>query len=395
MKFHSLLNLEQFVLEKLSPPGAIGLEAGAGECRALIAQVEKDVKQTFALMSATCISNELQGRHLDLLYKQCRNLSNTLHSYGTGPDLASDLRDEVQIAILDLLEYLQIQYDLFSPSLQVPLLQLRVVATELEARLGQMLPLMKQYHIDQRLQAVIVSKISKLRDKGRATRAQVAHLENIQHHVLKEFKGRFGDYNERFCDFLQRSNFNAEAFLRYRKTKLHEVLEEKAEPEELYSHLCDLEKIFKTTYYKKKVMPYETRLPDVKKVMLEYVRAEMDCLRKKERGLAKAVVVVNPPTTFSAMAPSEETLEKLSLSMSVDVLSYFFRLLISIGVVSNPTKASVLRFLSKNVTTPGAVDRDISLKSLENKFKLVEESTRVATRGILVKMLNQVDEECA
>ena len=396
MKFPSILALEKLMQEKLAPGMVLDPELDVAQIRLLMAEADEDVQQTFQVILGVPIGTDLVSRHLDLLYKQCRGLSNTLFGYGQGQGLQGDLREEVQSCLMGLMDYLLIQHDdLLNPALLVPALHFTVAMDSLEAAQPRMLALMKQFHIDPKLQTLVLSKISKLRKKGKASWAQLRHLENIQQFIGEEFNGRFGNHNQRLCGFLQRSNFNADGFLDYSKAALLKSLEDIPGPVEQYRQLCDLERIFKTSYYKKDMLPYEARLPYVKAVLLEYVRAEMECLRKKERGLSKPVIVLNTPAAAPQVVDPEREGAKLSVSCSVEVLAYFFRLLIEQGLVTNPSRASVLRFLCSHVETPGSASRDISLKSMENKYKQVLQSTLSSTRAILQKMMKQLEETCA
>lgn len=396
MKFHALIALEKFVLEELAPGADMSRQADLQTCRSLIGQVGKDVKGAFGSVALIPVGNGLVSRQLDLLYKQCRNLSDALHAYGAEQGLRGQLREEVQQALLGLLEHLLERYDeLLSLDLQVARLHFVAAVEGLETRLGSIVSLMKQYHVDPGLQAVIVSKISKLRDKGKASWSQIRHLEHIQNYIRSSMSGRYDNATVALSEYLQRSNFNTGGFLLYCKKQFDQLMESQSGPVEAYSKLCDLEKMYKTACYKKYAEPYEPRLPRVKAALLKCVRAEMDCLRKKERGLAKAVIVLNAsPPVWNSTGEKGDACEKLSVSLSVEQLTYFFKLLIAVGLVRNPSKASVLRFLARHVETPGAISRDISLKSLDNKYSQVARSTVLAMRVILMKMVRQIDEAC-
>ncbi|MNY72668.1 hypothetical protein D3C86_2112770 [compost metagenome] len=62
------------------------------------------------------------------------------------------------------------------------------------------------------------------------------------------------------------------------------------------------------------------------------------------------------------------------------------------GVIT-ALKGELLLFISRNFKTPGVGDTDLSLKSLNNKYRQVVKNTSIAVRSILMKMLKHLDNE--
>lgn len=84
---------------------------------------------------------------------------------------------------------------------------------------------------------------------------------------------------------------------------------------------------------------------------------------------------------------------RIRVLLSAEGLAYFFKLLNKAGALDAGPVSRMIVSLSKNFTTRGIGHGTLSTHSLTTKYKQVVQTTAVAVRALLVKMLKQLDEE--
>lgn len=85
----------------------------------------------------------------------------------------------------------------------------------------------------------------------------------------------------------------------------------------------------------------------------------------------------------------------MKVSLSVDGLAYLIRLMVEAGVILAGSRSELMEFISRHVQTPGIGEGHLSVKSLNNKYKQVVQSTINAVRAALMRMLKILEGKIA
>ena len=241
---------------------------------------------------------------------------------------------------------------------------------------------MTAYYADKRLQAVIIGKMAGLKTAGSDSAGQISYCENLQSQILEICKGKTANITVALRELLLEMNFNTRGFIAYCKSDIDATLEGHCTEDEKFEYLYALERKFKTLICNNKGITFEPLLPKLKDAILKHVKAEISFMKKK-RGL----FIENTWQSAELQALSE----RLDMRISVEVLAFFFRLLLEVGVVGS-SRARLLEFLSRNFCTPKTRGKHLSASSVESKYRQVAQSTASTVRAILKKMLKLVEE---
>ncbi|WP_316817984.1 hypothetical protein [Pedobacter nyackensis] len=84
---------------------------------------------------------------------------------------------------------------------------------------------------------------------------------------------------------------------------------------------------------------------------------------------------------------------RIRVLLSAEALAYFFKLLYKAGVLDSGPVSRLIVSLSKNFTTRGVGNAQLSSGSLMTKYKQVVQTTAKSVRALLVKMTKQLDDE--
>ena len=84
---------------------------------------------------------------------------------------------------------------------------------------------------------------------------------------------------------------------------------------------------------------------------------------------------------------------RIRVLLSAEGLAYFFKLLYKAGALDAGPVARLVVAISKNFTTAGMVNGQLSSNSIMTKYKQVVQATARSVRALLVKMLRLLDEE--
>lgn len=84
---------------------------------------------------------------------------------------------------------------------------------------------------------------------------------------------------------------------------------------------------------------------------------------------------------------------RIRVLLSAESLAYFFKLLHKAGALDAGPVSRMIVSLTKNFTTRGIGNGQLSSYSLMTKYKQVVQRTATAVRALLVKMLKLLDEE--
>ncbi|SDJ97510.1 hypothetical protein SAMN04487898_105191 [Pedobacter sp. ok626] len=383
MKTHTTTTLQYLVLECLAPNCPELSDEEIEDWMERLPCIRQDMLQlmNFALFGS--FGNKLVKRHMVQICKECTLMLDALHGYPDFPERMIPLYQQVLDCLGQILMHQQEHYAQYlDPLAKMPLIYYHKAAEAIEAKVEALVIAMTRYYADKTLQSLVVGKMTGLLKNGSGSWQQINCLENLQEKIMDLCIGRSYNMTSGLKDLLIRLNFNTPGFLAYCKESIVTDLDKDYELNHKYNFLFHCQREFTRLTKKYDGVRLEPSFPKIKDSLLEFVTAELACLDRKRR---LETVVIDPlaPTTFS----------RLPVSISVDVLAYFFKLLVKVRVVMPSGKSGLMLFISKSFQTPGIKNAEISPKSLESKYRQVTKSTAVAIRSILVNMLNQVDEE--
>jgi hypothetical protein len=382
MKNETIVTLQKLVLERMSPGQPPMDEQEQEQWVDWLPEISASVLNTMSKAVFSFHSDKLIKRHLSQIRKECTIMLDALDD---DPEFTANwpkLHQMVVDCLLGILQHLRLNYNKYlDTDLAMPKLLYHAAVLKLEADTIPMVTAMTRYHADKRLQAVVVGKMTGLLKKGFGTWHQIAYLEKLQGSIMRLCTGPVTNVTDQLRVLLLRANFNTSGFLSYCKDQIDDKMAECYELSERYDCLFHYQQEFSCIAYRHKSKRFEPGQPKVKEVLLEYVNAALRRLNTKRR-------IANEKKT---MTPAEQTC-KLPVSITVDVLAYFFRLLMTAGVVTS-SKGALLLFISRSFRTPGGGDGDISLKSIDNKYRQVVKNTSITVRSILMKMLKQLDDD--
>jgi hypothetical protein len=188
------------------------------------------------------------------------------------------------------------------------------------------------------------------------------------------------DMTTGFSEFLIKRNFNDAAFIQYYIQNI------------LYLNELDetiQERLDKYAAYLKKVNQWNVHItialhPNLKSAQWQiqnWLEEEIFYLKKilAEQVAAAAIHPVNPMKLDT----------KINLSISVAVLAFLLKLLLSAGIIINKNQSDVLRFFAAYFRT--ARQENIAYKSLHNQFDSPRLGTFNIAKEILKKLLQLVD----
>jgi hypothetical protein len=385
MKTPTQTTLQKLVLELMAPQQPAMSDLELTDWRERLPGIRNEVFSTMRMTLFGGLSGKIISRHLQQIQKECTLMLDALYHYPDFPERMLPLFDEVVACLEEILKHQRLRYDKYlDPYALMPIALYRAAAKQIEAKAAVMVSAMCRYYADKTLQSLIIGKMTGLLQQGSGSWHQVSYLEKLQVWIMELCTGRTDNITRKLKDLLLRANFNTSGFMNYCKTGVANALAERFEEGEQYECLYFLERDFSMLTYKKKAVKFERNQPKTRELLLDYVRAELAVLNKKYQ------VVVAAKTGKDLEDPAAAY--RLPVAVSVDVLAYFFRLLLKVGVITCP-KSELLVFMVKNFQTPRTNKTAITLGSVESKYRQVVKSTAVSVGAILLKMVKVVDEE--
>lgn len=384
MRTPTKTTLDQLVRE-LMQPGRPAMEAPEmASWMARLPGIAGEMNETMRILFFTAAGNRRVTRYLDQIHRECTLLINRLALYPGFPEQMLPLHQAVSAYLDQLLDELHSSYlrhiDLHEP---MPLPHYQKAAAAIEQQTVPLVSAMCTYNADKTLQAIIVGKMTGMLKLRTASWHRMEYLERLQTWILELCKGHPHNITNQLKDLLLRANFNASGFLTYYKAQIDKDLAECFELREKRQCLHRYQQLLSTLTYKHKTKKYDAGQPGIRDILLGYVNAELTCMDSMEVCLTPAVVTVPPETEMG----------RLPVMISVDVLSFLFKLLVKVGVIHGVARRPLLSFISRSFQTAGIGSASLSVKSIDSKYRQVLSSTAISTRVILSKMLKELDDE--
>ena len=384
MKTHLTTTLQQLVLVDMRTDQPAMKPEQIADITARFPEIQSEIFDILQWAVFGRHPMKIMCRHVNQILKECTLMLDALYNYTYSCTEMQDLRESVIKFLLQIIEHQQIRYTKYLDSnAAMPRFLFKEAAQRIEKNTVVMVSAMTRYHADKKLQVLLVIKMASLLKEGSGTWHKMQYLEKLQKSIMELCSGSNTNITHQLRILLLRANFNTAAFISYCKTEIDEQKAQNFEYQEQCNCLHEYKRELATRTDNHKFDRFEPKELKVRTILSNYIDLELQIM-DRNRPPAPAPILQNKPDL--------QQQAKLPLSISVDALAYLFRLLLSAAVVSGP-KSELLLFLSRNFRTPGVSDGDLSLKSLNNKYKQVVKRTAITVRSILLNMLKQIDEE--
>ena len=121
---------------------------------------------------------------------------------------------------------------------------------------------------------------------------------------------------------------------------------------------------------------YKQNLPPLKQQISNWIEEEIEYLTKKIKLEANQISITS----------NTEAKIKLLSGLSVAQLSYFFGLLMDIGIIKHKNHMDVFRFIADNFRTSNS--ENLSVDSIKSKFYNIETTTKSIIREKIIQLLS-------
>ncbi|TCC99439.1 hypothetical protein [Pedobacter hiemivivus] len=376
------MTLQKLVLERMSPRTAAMSNEEIEQWIAALPEINDEIIHFTRQTVFGSLPDRLVIRHLNQFCMECTLMLNALYDYSDRRREMEQLYEMVLNCVLVVFESHRQNYRKYLDlNVSMPIILYHAAARKIEDGIVLMVTAMTRYHAHKTLQAVVISKMSNLLKNGSGTWHQVSYLEKLQQYIMKLCTGGYENINVPLRHLLVAANFNTPGFIAYCKSCMEEEMGENYEIRDQYDCLYRHQRELTILFDYPEFLKFESKQLKVKEVLLQYVNSELSIMDRKYR-MVNENKVVDPVALRS----------KVSVSISVDALAYFFRLLM-MAEITTCSKNELILFISRNFCTPGTGERDLSLKSIENKYRQVVKNTSITVKSILSKMLKQLNEE--
>lgn len=192
----------------------------------------------------------------------------------------------------------------------------------------------------------------------------------VLHHQID-----FEDISENaLSECLFELNFNSLQFFKYLTTNILQYLETQ---ENNIQKIDSLYRLLKNYNQKqsRNFLKYKANLPPINEQIISWIEEEIEYLTKKIKLEANQLINVST---------NEEKIKFLT-GLSVAQLSYFFGLLMEAEIIKHKNQRDIFRFIADNFKNSNA--EKISIDSIKVKYYNVENSTKIALREKILKLI--------
>lgn len=383
MKTHSTITLDRLVNELMGPKAPVMEEEEMLRWISMMPSIRNDITKTMHLIIFGRARSKNVRRYLGQMRRDCTHLLDTLYQYPEFPEKETPLYRSVLDCLLYLIEELSAKYSMYlNIHDKMPVYHYRMAALRIEEKVGALVSAMSAYHADKTLQSLIIAKMTALAAQDAHSWHQITFLGKLQDRILMLCKGQPRNISHGLCALLVKMNFNTGGFIFYCKSKIERELAEVYNPFEKYDLVFDYMRELDLTKYRNRNEQFERNKPGTTEFLRNYMMVQLKYLDSKK--------VPDKPTGATAAGG---IWERLPVAIPVDVLAYFFKLMVRVGVIREVKKSSLVQFICQSFQTPGVGLANLSAQSVESKYRQVTNSSALTLKSILVNMLKNLDDE--
>jgi len=287
-------------------------------------------------------------------------------------------------SLLELLRHLE-QYHsrTFDREEVMPLCRIAEAGQMLEQKLPLICAGLKKRQIDPELQKVVLEPFIAFGTRKNSRYQQMDYLLKLAGQLIECMHNPAAN-NDSLLSLLLYQGFNTPAFIRYFEQKMSDTVKADYQADLQLEAWYDYERRFRTIPKNPKAR-FDSRKPSLRTAILDFVQAEMQCLHKKQKlhsHAAAEISIANKEAAFNRPY-------RIKTSLSVEGLAYFLRLMIETGAIEAEPRTALMAFVAANIQTRGK-DGNISVQSLQTKYKQVNQHTAKGIKSLLNQMNRQV-----
>lgn len=383
MKFYSNTAFHKLVVERMDQKTEPMETEEMLDWTAKLPEMEREMKRSIRIVFFAAVNTGRVKRYLGQIRTECAFLLDVLYQYPELAETYSPLYQSVLNCLLAVMDELRLKYGKYlDPADQMPVYHFRSAAKKIEENIAPLVAAMSTHNADKTLQALLIGPMADLPSRHTDSWYRAAYLEQIQALVKKCCQGQPRNISNLLMELLLNCNFNTPGFIHYCKAKIEQELAECDELTDKYDCLFHYKRILTLIRKRRKTESFVPGDRGCYEQLGEYLEAQLELLDCKRP-------LLNP---VALPAPGERP-DRLPVTLSVEALTYFFRLLVNVGVVNDVKKCALVRFICAGFRTPGVGTANLTVKSVETKYRQVTNSTALTIKSILLKMIKQLDED--
>lgn len=277
-----------------------------------------------------------------------------------------------------LLRFIEKEYkNYLNVNIQIPYRSILIKEYELTPKLNAVKSRLLSCNIDEELLKLSYEpllKIATINIQEKLTYYQFNYCSDyifaLFHQIEKEVVSK-----EIIIEFLFDLNYNSLQFFKY----LTFDIVSKLDLLDNNIHKIDFLYRLLKDYNQKQVrcfIKYKQNLPPLKQQICNWIEEEIEYLSKKIKLEANQISITS----------NTEAKIKLLSGLSVAQLSYFFGLLMDIGIIKHKNHMDVFRFIADNFKTSNS--ENLSVDSIKSKFYNIETTTKSIIREKIIQLLS-------
>jgi hypothetical protein len=394
MRTHTTLTLRTLILNDMDPAKHAMTKNEASIWMETLPVICKEMFDHIGFFVNSIFQKGLVKKQIEQIRKECIFLLDAADVY---KDLAADmigLRDAVVKCLEQVFEHCHYWCKKYGiDDVNMPLRHLRKEQANVDLQAKTLGSVMKAKGLDNKLHTVVLECMNGLLKAKRCNYSRMAYIKDLQASLIQVCTDSSKDYiSSRVILHLFERDYNTAGFANYYQARITAELSEIYEVDGQFRLLYEYERQFEMRSFKKSARCYDVDRVKIRQVMYTFVRAELNCLEKKEQ-LKRPLVTAAPPVshTTAATGKAGAAAYRIKTTMSVDCLAYLIRLMVEANMIELGVKTELLRFIAASFETPGMGSNGISPGSLGTKYKQVVQSTATKVRAALKRMLKQLD----
>ena len=239
---------------------------------------------------------------------------------------------------------------------------------------------LKQCKIGSELAAIIIQTFEQLKLKKACSYRAWRYWQLILEKLIRFCKNvANGELENLLQEYLIYLRFDSLTFYHYLRTQLGCQLDHCVRIDERYDLLCELKKKLLVQPEHNNILQQDLGLA-LREMLLDFVLAELTYLQRRQ-------------TTEKNHQAVLQDQYRVSVGISVDCLAYLLKLAIAVGLVNASPRSTFFSFVAQHFQTPGIGDAQISVNSLNAKYKQVVQHTAVKVRLLLRRMIKEIETE--
>ncbi|MGF1925183.1 MAG: hypothetical protein ACQUHE_13475 [Bacteroidia bacterium] len=373
----SFLDFRKLVAEQLQTSRPIEPDA----LSKLSACKQRVMESIFSVMMCSGRNAGIK-RQLRQLQRESALLSNEIFA-AQQSEIHDEFCEQIQKQINEVLDTLANHYpEYFDLDQDVPLYRQAKAVHVLSKKIPQLQAAMKLGEVNTCLQETVLSPYTDFVNNRRTSYKQMQYLLQHIDKLIALFKEEKSEENQLYS--LVQTGFNTRGFYRYFKENITEKVYTNLTTNTQLEILYDYEKLL-LGGPKKAEDAYDQSMPNCRTALLRFIKAEINCLHKKQQLHTEIVDTTHAQT-------ASPTKYRIKTTLTVDGLAYLLRLLVEAEVIEANPRNQLIAFIASNFQTRGKGEGVISAESLSTKYRQVNQTTALNVRSVLLKMVKQAKE---